>query len=315
MIPANIPTLYVEGYKNLNDHCSNLPWPKNPIVCFTSNTHIGNDIFKAWAALKVEEGMPLLIGQHGGGYGVSKFVTNEDHEIKVSDKYLTWGWEKIQDQNVKSTFNFKIPKIVKRKKSVGTNLLLVTALYPRQSYKLSAEPLASQWLDYFEDQCQFTASLPANLRNSLIVRLYSQDMGWCQKERWQQRFPHVRLDNGKTSMSSLIKHSRLYISSYNATTFLESLSMNIPTVMFWNPKHWELRDEVVPYFNRLKEVGIFHETPESAATKVVEIWDNVSSWWNQPEIQEAREYFCNRFARTVKNPTKLLRDILLSAKS
>ncbi|MCX6222368.1 MAG: LIC12162 family protein [Bacteroidia bacterium] len=315
MIPANIPTSYLEGYKKLSEQCKNLKWPKNPSFCFTSNSHIGSDIFKAWAATKVEEGMPLVIGQHGGGYGISKFVVNEDHEIKISDKYLTWGWDKIRDLNVQPTFNMKNPTLVRKKKSVGKDLLLVTVVYPRQSYKLSAEPISSQWLSYFEDQCRFTAALPSKLRYSLLVRLYSQDLGWNQKERWNDRFPNVRLDNGETSMSSLLKHSRLYISSYNATTFLESLSLNIPTIIFWNPEYWELRDEAIPYFNRLKEVGIFHETPESAAAKVAAIWDDVPSWWNQPNIQEVRDCFCNRFARTVKNPVELLKNILTTTKS
>jgi putative transferase (TIGR04331 family) len=95
---------------------------------------------------------------------------------------------------------------------------------------------------------------------------------------------------------------------------LESLGRNIPTIIFWNPEHWELRPSAVPYFDRLKQVGIFHETPESAAKKASEIWDDVEGWWNQPEIQQARRFFCDHFARTVDNPVQVLRKALTLSK-
>ena len=70
----------------------------------------------------------------------------------------------------------------------------------------------------------------------------------------------------------------------------------------------------MPYYNRLKEAGIFHQTPQSAAAKVAEIWGDVPTWRNQQEIQEARELFCYRYARTISNPKTVLKSILLSIK-
>ena len=52
-----------------------------------------DDVFKAWAGEKVEQGSPLVIGQHGGHYGVGRCSFPEDHEIAISDCYLTWGWD------------------------------------------------------------------------------------------------------------------------------------------------------------------------------------------------------------------------------
>lgn len=314
MIPEHLPTAYLEGFTDLMNLQKKLPWPTEPKFIFTSNSFSSDDVFKAWAALKVEGGTPLVIGQHGGNYGLARWSFNEDHQVAISDAYISWGWEDLNSPRIKKFGNLKT---IRKKQNWNPKgyAMLVEMTLPQYSYWMYSAPVAHQWLDYFEDQCRFTAALSTNLRSNLLIRLYSQDYGWCQKKRWLDRFPNIRLDDGTASISSLIENSRLYISTYNATTFLDSLSMNVPTIMFWNPKHWELREEARPYFNRLKEVGIFHETPESAAAKVVEIWDSVSCWWNQPEIQEAREYFCKRFARTVKNPTKLLKDILLSAKA
>ena len=73
--------------------------------------------------------------------------------------------------------------------------------------------------------------------------------------------------------------------------------------------------QAIPYFDRLKDVGIFHDTPESAAAKMSEVWDDVPGWWNQQDIQEAREYFCNQFSRTVDRPIQLLKETLTDVAS
>ncbi len=101
----------------------------------------------------------------------------------------------------------------------------------------------------------------------------------------------LSLDEGQSEINDLIRQSRLYIFTYNATTFLESFTMNVPTVIYWNPMHWELRESAAPYFDDLKPVGIFHETPQSAAQHVSVIWDNVDAWWADLALQEVLERF------------------------
>jgi len=78
--------------------------------------------------------------------------------------------------------------------------------------------------------------------------------------------------------------------------------------MFWDPVYWELRDSVKPYFEKLKQVGIFHETSESAAAKVKEIWDDVEKWWYKEETQVARRKFCEQFAYMPDRPFRVLKN-------
>ena len=44
----------------------------------------------------LEKGTKLIYSQHGGNYGNLRKNWFEDHEIEVSDYYLTWGWKKIK---------------------------------------------------------------------------------------------------------------------------------------------------------------------------------------------------------------------------
>ena len=70
---------------------------------------------------------------------------------------------------------------------------------------------------------------------------------------------------------------------------------------FGIPTHLELRDSAKPYFELLKEAGIFHETPESAAYHIIKIWDNVDKWWTSKPVSDAVNQFCERFSKTSKD--------------
>jgi len=311
MLPKHLPLSYLEGYSALQKELTRLPWPKKPRLIFTANIY-ADDIFKAWTAKQVQAGAKLIVAQHGGGYGTSKKMCNEEHEVAIADKYLTWGWNDKKHSHVSPAFtSSKRLSLPKRK---AEHILLVSNAYPRLSYKLTSEAISSQWLAYFDEQCSFVALLPAKLQKKIIVRLAAQDYGWCQKERWENKDFKIQVDTGMTPLPNLINDCKLLVSTYNATNFLESLSNNIPTMMFCDPNVWELRDEAVSYFNRLKQVGILHETPHSAAAKVEEVWNDVGSWWKQAEIQEARAYFCQRFARQYsKKSSDFLKNALKEA--
>ena len=108
----------------------------------------------------------------------------------------------------------------------------------------------------------------------------------------------------------LIEQCRIYISTYNATTFLEVLGWNIPVIIFWNPLHWELNEDAIPFFEVLESVGIFHKTPDSGAQKLIEVWDDVDAWWKSEEVQSAREEFSLKYVQIVNNPASKLVNIL-----
>lgn len=236
----------------------------------------------------------------------------EDHQIAIADRFLTWGWKQTGQEKV---VPIGILKGFHKTQVIDKNggALLVEMCIPRVSYHMYSVPVAHQWINYFEEQCRFVQALPIEIREQLMVRLYSNDYGWCQKQRWLERFPSIRLDEGCQPIEYLIKKSRLYISTYNATTYLETMSLNIPTIIFWNPEHWELRETAMPEFEKLKSVGIFHVTPESAAKKMAEVWDNLDTWWYCEETQQVRKTFCDRYAFLPERPldalVKIFRDV------
>jgi len=298
-IPNHIPIAYLEGYNLLNQYVKKIKWPKNPKAIFTCNAYLANELFKAWTAEKTENSVPLIIGQHGGHFGVTRFAFFEEHQINISDKFLSWGWSS-GNSKIKPFANIKLLNN-RLKFNPNGDALMIGLSMPRYSYHLYAAPISSQWLSYFSDQCNFIKTLPHSLRKRILVRLAKKDYGWEQQLRWENEFSKIKIDLGINSIKKLLENSRLCISTYNATSYLETLSWNMPTIIFWDEENWELNQDAMQYFNLLLDAGIFHRTPQSAAKKVIEIWDDIDSWWYSNEVQSARSQFCERYSKVNDN--------------
>jgi putative transferase (TIGR04331 family) len=313
LLPRFLPRIFLEGFRDLMAQTENFPWPKSPKVIFTSNRHFFDDTFKAWTAQKIAKGSRLVIGEHGG-MGAGLFNGAHRYELSIADVYLSTGWTNATYSNVVPLGYFKSRLKTFKPKPTG-KALLVCGIMPRFSFDIRSMMLSSQVLDYFEDQFNFIDALPQSIKNQILVRLGVRDFGWQQKERWLDRHPNIEFDDGNRPMLDVASQCRLFISTYMATTYIESLTSNIPTVMFWNPSHWEATPEAQLIFDKLKEVGIFHESPEKAALHISHIWDDVPSWWQSDEVQSARKYFCDRYSATPPDIDKLLREVLIEEAS
>jgi len=311
MIPLHIPTLYLEGYKALSTAVKKLPWPKNPKAIFTSNSFWLDDMFKAWAASKTEIGTPLVIGQHGGTYGDGLFFWLKTHETKIADKWLSWGWSDEAQKNIIPIANLRIIGSQVDYNPKGGVVMIETGMYRYHSLMISA-PVASQWLDYFNDQQTFLSELPDALQQRVLLRLDRRTGEWMGGERhWHEVMPKVVIDAGVNNMKETIQNSRLCIVTYDATAHLETLAWNVPTIMFWNPEHWEINEQAKPYFDMLESVGIFHTTPQGAAQQMIKVWDNVESWWQSDKVQQARSTFVAQYSATPENALDLLKEVLV----
>lgn len=301
----HLPRIYLEGFKELESLCSKLPWPTKPPKIFTSIGFYSDDVFKQWCASKVEKGSKLITFQHGGHYGIGKFDSTEEHQAKISNQFLTWGWS---DKNKKVIKPFGVVKpLTKRSKFQNKgSILLVLNSMPRYSYRLYSLPIGTdQSESYLVDQFRFVSSLSKDLFKDLHVKLYPRDYNHSYEEKWKEKFRGINIINNKTSNKNIFKDVKYIVSTYNATTYLESLFMNIPTIVYWNSQYNEIRSSALPYFKQLEDVGIFHNDPESAATKINSTWNETKTWWLSSETQNAVERFCENYACNISSDTIL----------
>ena len=309
-ISKQIPKVHVEGYFNMI-HMARQKYPKSPKVIVTANALFGYEGFKLWAGENVEKKAKWVGTQHGGAHGISLWSASETHETKVADRYFTWGWKDADNPTIVPLASARLYRGKQKIKNNPTGRILWMgysgSLYSDCSY---SSPIGPQYLDYIDDQKTFLKEVCPSVRNLLLLRLYPLELGWREDYMWQQLDSSLELYRGTKSSFDQLNESRLSIGTYNGMGILETLSANFPTIIFWNPNHWELRESAKPVFEAMLSAGIFHDTPQSAAFAVNEIYQDVQSWWMSPEVQNAKNKFCDHFANTSKPLVRLKEELL-----
>ena len=305
-----IPICYLEGYNQLCQQIKTLPWPISPKFIFTSNNFDTDDIFKAWAGEKIEQGCPYFIGQHGANYGTF-YPSINFPELVTCDKFFTWGWTHNIKKNI-SAYNFRITN-QKQKTSKNGGLLLIELPFLDRIGLADLKMPYADFQKYQEDQFSFVDALPEYIQKNITVRLHRewQIQSWSDKQRWNDRMPTIKIEIGLERIKVLIAKSRLVVYSYDSTGMLENLALNVPTICFWYYGLNHLSQEAKPYYELLRNAGILADTPERAAEIIALHWDNIDEWWNSALVQDARSLFCGEYSRTVKYPIKHLTQLLL----
>lgn len=297
LIAANLPRIFVEDFAQARDMVRRR-FPRAPRAIITANAFAYNDLFKHWTGLAVEEGVPFAILQHGGSYGCARWNGSEDYETRIADRYYTFGWEDRRRPNVIPWSASRLRARIRRSSRANTgDILWVVVSFPRYSYTMYSVPAGPQTLDYLEYQHRFLRAVSPSVRRLLRYRPYPLRYGWADEARLREAAGRVRVAGTTQSMHRQLAGSRLFIGTFNATAFLETFVADVPTVLFWDPRLWELRPEAEAHFAQLRDVGILHDTPEAAAAFVETIYRDPAGWWQTAPVRSAVGRFCDRFAR------------------
>lgn len=300
-----LPVCFLEGFVELCARVEAHNWPSRPKFIFTSNNFASDEEFKLYTAIKTEQGVNYFIGQHGNNYGTSAF--QNIIEECIPDHFISWGAGN-KSTNVKVGFNFKLAGVKVKHNPNGKILLLLSHLPHRDStWDVYAEHAL-----YFKEQIDFISAIENDLALMLKIRLHPahEQMNYHEKEKLLLAKGKLMFDNQKKSFHDLLSESRLVVFSYDSTGILETLALNIPTLAFWQNGLSHLNESAKHNYEILVRAGIFHLTPQSIAQKINKVSLDIDYWWNQKSVQNAREQFCEQYARTSKKPVRDLRKIL-----
>ncbi len=302
-----LPVVFLEGFKSLNQIVNKQPWPKSPKFIYTCSNFHTDEIFKLWSVLKIDKGTKYYIGQHGNNYGTSKeFYPRVEEE--TSDKFFTWGW-KNNNSKFKSAFIFKTAKkkIIYNKQ--GGILLVQKPLGPDRA----TWDTFSEFNEYFKDQKNFVSLLSTDIKKKLTIKLSPRFRYKLFREdlRWVEFDPKLKIETRNIDINHLILDSRLIVHGYDSTGVLETLSQNIPSLVFLENGLNHLHENIKSDYQMLIDVGIMHINSTSLADKVNEIWDNINDWWEQKEVKEARIKFSNLYAKSCDHPAKKMSSLLM----
>ena len=305
LIPILMPRVYLEGFSQILKDNRFEYWPEFPKVIFTSNSQYLDDFFKIWTASKIKNGSKLYIGEHGG-FGCALFNGSNYYDLSISDFYFSSGWKQHNSKNIVPIGNLRIFKKKIRPKLNG-NVLICLFNIPKFAYEIRSMPISHQIFKYYDYQHNFYKRLNFNVKKYTRIRVYPHDFGWQQRENWLDFDSNVSFDDFNLPLFKSLRTSRLFISTYAATTYLDTLSLNFPTVIFWDKNTWEIKDVSKIFFKLLKDVGIFHDSFESAAEHVNKIFSNVDKWWQSKNVQKARIKFCQEYSLNNKKILELIK--------
>lgn len=299
-LPNNFPTLYLEGLQERRSRVMR-HYHHFPAAILSAVGWYYDEEFKLFAAEAAERNRTrLIVHQHGGGYGQLRYVPHERHEVKLADRFMVWGWANDDNASVQNLPNPILSEQYGRqfRKSPGVGaVLFVSEANPRYVYRLQTSQIATQMEVYIEWKLRFLAAVPRALHSQITIRPHPAvaDHPFTLQERIGCKWPEVRWDE-RHAFAKLLEQTRVAIIDYCGGPLLEALVANVPTLAFWDPKRWEVRDEAQPYFNDLRKVGILWDSPEAAAAKLAVVYDTVEGWWTSEAIQDVRRRFADRYA-------------------
>lgn len=300
LLPFDLPICFIEEYETIKKFTANY-YPKRPRVIFSATGWYFEEEFKQWAAISKEKGVTLIGTQHGGNYGSILDTFEEEFETEITDRYYTWGWEK---KNCRAqVIPFYGSKLIGNKKNGPSNskkgiLFISTQICRYPFYICRYSYIIDKYLSW---QQIFINKVDSKIKPMMKIRLHKLDYDFEMHERWKDFAPDLLVEGFDVPFLSRLRDCRLIVCDHLSTTFAEALSSNKPSILFWDRESYTLKNEAVPYYNMLNDVGILYYSPEEAAEKVNLVYSDVEKWWNRSDLQSALKIFTDKYARSINN--------------
>jgi putative transferase (TIGR04331 family) len=301
-IKLNIPTIFIEGYQRLENIYSKLNWPKNPKVIMTSVSHATDEIFKIYTAKNILKKSKFYIFQHGGSFGSAKFMLGEYIDIKISDKFFSWGWSNNSSKVIPSFISTVYKKKIKKDIFPKGVLISLTELHQYPG-RIDSGPRI--YLDPFKKNIlNFIKALDADIIGNSCIK-YKTLLGYDHiKNFFLKNSPQISIMEDSKPIYKVSKKFKITVETLNSTGLLESLALNIPVIFIHPPSELTLRNESLHYYEMLKDVKIIHDNPYNAARFINNIYDDIDKWWLSKDLQMIRKSFCKEYAQLNKNSFK-----------
>lgn len=289
-----IPLSYLENFTEILKVSQNIKFSGN---VYSANNLFINDTFKCAVANNLSSiNQKLIIGQHGGSYGIAQWNTREFWERDVSDKYITFGWGDTDD-----LLPLSHPKLLRKisKKIDQLKIMYIATNNPRYMMTNWSNPIAGRFkINYYKNIKSVISRLNNNIKDKFFLRLHPNDFGIGLIDYLQD--PTINFSTG--NFYEEMENSSLIVCDHNQTSYLESMAMDIPTIIFWNKDDWKLRDETKSYFEKLEEKGVFFSSIDEVLVFVNSLDGfDINTWWNEPSRKQVVNQFINRYAKKNTN--------------
>ncbi len=247
----------------------------------------------------VRHGEHLVCTQHGGS-GYQGMLTNAAETEFRQFAYLTWGYDSWNGYACRMV---PVPSpdyagIADRHRERAPRLILVGNVMRLFGHRLETVCTPPERLPvYRREKLRFLAGLDGPVRARARYRPTPESRGGLSDAAYVTgRVPDLPILEGP--LHPRLLDCRLLVLDHPGSTLSFALAANVPTIVYLNPRLFDLAPEAAPVFAAMRDAGIFFETPEAAAAQANAVWNGVADWWRGAEVQLARRDFVHRYART-----------------
>ena len=298
-LPFYLPTDLVENFQHISTIANKIDWPQNPKFIFTSLSYHADEIFKVYLANKIEKKSKYILHQHGSNYFTGK-NTLVDYGFSSCDKFISWGEPEIK--KCISLFNTKNFGIKFENLPIGKKILFFAP-------KMSAQR-KRPWDDYgqmIRDNLtleKILNKLNNDIKKNSIIKLHSNDYNSDILENkilneiiFKRRKYQI---NRSILNKKLLKSCRIIVHSGDGTAFLETLSINIPTICILQNLNWIREDKREEYEELIKAKILFLDSFQ-ATSHINKVYYDVNKWWLSKETKKIRDKFCHKYSKPPPN--------------
>ena len=285
------PLSYLENFKKYYFEEKKI-FPIKAKNILSATNHFTYDILKFWIARQIENNSKLYSIQHGANPGYSVLVSNEYYDNKHADKLITWGWAE-NNKTIKGCFSLKKPKIKKNNKKI----LLVFYTNTLFQLNIKSNLYFCENNFYYNFYINLIKNLSKSFKEILVVRLprFKILANYC-REQLLKLDKEIKFDTNDNFLESL-KDTRLVLTSWEATIFLQSLNANVPTIAYWDQSNCAVRDHALKYFIALRKHNILSHDYNKISKFVIKKFDNIENWWTSRDTLISVNNFRNNFCK------------------
>lgn len=279
-------------------------------VMLCSSASLLNDDKKFEPLLFKELGGKIVSVQHGSAYGDASVSLHHGHEY-LFDKFISWGQKDHQNYKVKflplpspqlrKKIEFRDIKDNKKILFVSTSNRFVQPKYLKmRSFRESCDRIRNTFL--------FLKNIK-KVHHQNIFYKDSPHGHFSERELFKNEFKKINFINKIPEY--YIPKVKLVVMNNHSTFFFKSLSMNMPTILFYEKNCWDSTKKANKFFDILSKAGIVYYNPKEAAKKLNE---DIFDWWYSEKTQKARKLFCDEFAVSDRNTFKTWINFFLNNK-
>ena len=322
LINLYMPTSIHDGFGLTLKRTKSIFPNRIPNHVITSSIFNKDTIFNIFTIIARRENSKFVILQHGGGYGFSKINDEEEFQLKLSDFFFSWGWEKAVIENfdkyqskIISSYgyqyymkeNIKIKKELLNSKFSKRKIYIALNQWEKIDLRLFSFPSSDAREKKQMNLVKFLQNINLNISNEVIFR-GDLDPYFGLKDFFEDHLGIVQYKNRfeNSLIEDLSGGSYLFITDSNSTAWLQALSINIPSILLLGNEYDDINLSKVPIFKNCLNQSLIFKDPLLASKWINSNFSKIDLWWYSKNIQKCRLEILNNYFKKNLNIDELI---------